>query len=89
VGVRDERCPAYLGNSGRQPGTYKDIDPRASFEDAMKPKKIDTIEDALELVIDLASQNVIDKFDNPSEYRRQSAALKLVQETFSKSGDRL
>lgn len=52
----------------------------------IKPTKADDIDAALELVIELAEQNVIDKFDNPSEYRRQMAALKLVRETFSKSG---
>lgn len=52
----------------------------------IRPTKADDIDGALELVIELAEQNVIDRYDNPSEYRRQMAALKLVRETFSKSG---
>jgi hypothetical protein len=48
----------------------------------IKPNETDQIKSALELVVDLAEQNVIDKFDNPSEYRRQTAALRLVRETF-------
>ena len=43
------------------------------------------IDAAIELVIDLAEQNVIDVYDNPSEYRRQMAALKLVRETFRRA----
>lgn len=45
------------------------------------------IDAALELVISLAFQNTTDRHDNPREYRRQMAALKLVRETFSKSGE--
>lgn len=45
------------------------------------------ITSALALVIDLAAQNIIDQYDNPTEYRRQSAALKLVRETFGKPGE--
>jgi hypothetical protein len=52
----------------------------------IKPTKNDDIDDALQLVIELAFQNTIDRFDNPAEYRRQMAALKLVKETFSRSG---
>jgi hypothetical protein len=44
------------------------------------------IDAALQLVIELAEQNVIGKYDNPREYRRQSRALKLVKETFNVSG---
>ena len=54
----------------------------------IKPTPADDIEAALELVIDLAFQNTIDRFDNPKEYRRQTAALRLVEETFIKNGDR-
>ena len=52
----------------------------------IKPTETDEIEAALDLVLDLAEQNIIDKFDNPREYRRQSAAVKLVRETFGKRG---
>lgn len=45
------------------------------------------IDAALELVMSLAFQNTTDRHDNPREYRRQMAALKLVRETFSKSGE--
>lgn len=55
----------------------------------IKPTKNDDIDAALELVIELAFQNTTDRYDNPAEYRRQSAAIKLVKETFSRSGDRL
>jgi hypothetical protein len=47
-----------------------------------QPNETDKINAALELVFDLASQNVIDVLDNPGEHRRQMAALDLVQETF-------
>ena len=53
----------------------------------IKPTKADDIDAALALVLDLAEQNVIDRYDNPTEYRRQMAALKLVRETFCKSGE--
>jgi hypothetical protein len=46
------------------------------------------IDAALELIIELASQNIVDRYDNPAEYRRQMAALRLVKETFNR-GDRL
>jgi hypothetical protein len=46
------------------------------------------INDAIELVLDLAFQNVVDRLDNPGEYRRQMAAIRLVQDTFTKTGDR-
>ena len=55
----------------------------------IKPTKNDDIDAALDLVIELAFQNTTDRYDNPSEYRRQSAAIKLVQDTFSRSGARL
>ena len=54
----------------------------------LKTKAPYEIDDALELVIDLASQNIVDRYDNPAEYRRQMAALRLVKETFNR-GDRL
>ena len=53
----------------------------------IKPTKNDDIDAALDLVIDLAFQNTIDRYDNPSEYRRQKAAIELVKETFTKNGD--
>lgn len=53
----------------------------------IKPTETDQLNAALELVCDLAEQNVIDRFDNPSEYRRQTAALKLVRETFRREGE--
>jgi hypothetical protein len=53
----------------------------------VKPNTHDDIEIALELVLDLAFQNIIDKFDNPREYHRQMAAYKLVKQTFSRTGD--
>ena len=55
----------------------------------IKPTKNDDIDAALELVTELAFQNTCDRYDNPSEYRRQMAAIKLIKETFSRSGDRL
>ena len=55
----------------------------------IKPTKNDDIDEALQLVIELAFQNTIDRFENPSEYRRQMAAIKLVEETFNRNGDRL
>jgi hypothetical protein len=53
----------------------------------IKPTKNDDIDAALDVVIELAFQNTIDRFDNPGEYRRQMAAIKLVKDTFSKSGE--
>ena len=53
----------------------------------IKPNANDEIDAALELVIDLAFQNTVDRYDNPKEYRRQMAAIKLVKDTFTKSGD--
>ena len=53
----------------------------------IKPTKADDIDASLDLVLELAFQNMVDRFDNPSEYRRQMAAYKLVKDTFSKSGD--
>ena len=54
----------------------------------IKPTRNDDIDAAIELILDLAFQNVVDRFDNPSEYRRQMAAYKLVQETFCINGER-
>jgi hypothetical protein len=48
----------------------------------IKPTETDVLNDALALVIELAFQNVIDRLDNPREYRRQMAAVHLVQQTF-------
>lgn len=49
----------------------------------IKPNETDELKSAMELVYDLAFQNVIDRFDNPSEYRRQTKALELFRTTFS------
>lgn len=53
-----------------------------------KPPTRSDIENALDLVISLAEQNVVDWCDNPTECRRQMVALRLVKETFNR-GDRL
>lgn len=53
----------------------------------IRPSAADDIDAALELVIDLAFQGIVDKLDNPKEYRRQMAAVKLVKATFSKGGE--
>jgi hypothetical protein len=55
----------------------------------IKPTKNDDIDAALELVTELAFQNTCDRYDNPGEYRRQMAAIKLVKETFNRGGERL
>jgi hypothetical protein len=47
----------------------------------------DDIDAALDLVIELAFQNTTDRYDNPGEYRRQSAAIKLVKDTFTRGGE--
>lgn len=52
----------------------------------IRPTPADDLDAAIELVLDLAFQNIVDRFDNPGEYRRQMAAYKLVRETFSKTG---
>lgn len=44
------------------------------------------IDAALELVIDLAEQGMTDRYENPTRYRREAAALKLVRETFNRGG---
>jgi hypothetical protein len=48
----------------------------------IKPTETDHINAALGLVIELAFQNIVDRLDNPREYRRQMAAVRLVQQTF-------
>ena len=53
----------------------------------IKPTRADDIDAAIELILDLAFQNIADRLDNPSEYRRQMAAYKLVKSTFSRNGD--
>ena len=52
-----------------------------------KPARADDIDAAIELVLNLAYQNLADRLDNPSEYRRQLAAYELVHDTFSRNGD--
>jgi hypothetical protein len=54
----------------------------------IKPTAADDIDAALELVIDLAFQNTVDRYDNPNEYRRQMRAIRLVEETFIRDGNR-
>lgn len=36
--------------------------------------------DALQIVIDLARQNIVDKLDNPEEHERQSTACDIVED---------
>lgn len=52
-----------------------------------RPKRDDDLDEALELVLQLAFQNTTDRRENPSEYRRQMAAIELVEETFSITGE--
>jgi hypothetical protein len=52
-----------------------------------KIKDASDIDAAIELVLELAFQNTTDRYDNPSRYRAEMAALKLVRETFTKSGE--
>lgn len=51
------------------------------------PRTANELGDAIELVLDLAFQNTVDKFDNPNEYRRQRAAIRLIEQTFSRTGE--
>jgi len=53
----------------------------------IKPTKSDDIDAAISMVLDLAIQGAVDKYDNPSEYRRQMTAIHLVGETFLRTGD--
>ena len=53
----------------------------------IRPTKNDDIDAALELVMDMAFQGAVDKYDNPRDYQRQMKALKLVRETFSRAGE--
>ena len=53
----------------------------------IKPTKSDDIDEALEIVLDLAFQGVNDKYDNPKAYRRQMEAIRLVREIFCRSGE--
>lgn len=52
-----------------------------------RAKRDSAIDNALELVLILAFQNTTDRLENPSEYRRQMAAIELVEETFSITGE--
>jgi len=52
-----------------------------------KVKNAADIDAALQLVLELAFQNTTDRYDNPSRYRAEMAALKLVRDTFTKSGE--
>lgn len=53
----------------------------------IKPTANDDIDAALEMVIDMAFQGAVDKYDNPTEYRKQMAAIRLIKETFCRSGE--
>lgn len=53
----------------------------------IKPTKADDIDAALELVCELAFQNTCDRYENPTRYRAEMAAINLVKETFTKSGE--
>ncbi|HEY2245688.1 MAG TPA: hypothetical protein VGH47_15970 [Xanthobacteraceae bacterium] len=44
------------------------------------------IEAALQIVIELAFQNTIDRLENPTRYRQEMAAIDLVRDTFSRAG---
>ena len=52
-----------------------------------RPKRDRDLDAALELVVQLAFQNTVDRYDNPAEYRRQIEAIELVEETFSITGE--
>lgn len=54
----------------------------------IKPTASDEIDAAIELVLELAFQNTTDRYDNPARYKREMDAIKLVRETFTKSGER-
>lgn len=45
------------------------------------------IDAAIRLVLELAFQNTTDRFDNPERFNRELAAIKLVERTFTKSGE--
>lgn len=51
----------------------------------IKPSRDDELDAALELVCELAFQNTTDRYDNPSRYRREMAAINLVKETFRRA----
>ena len=53
----------------------------------IKPTKNDNIDEALEIVLDLAFQGVNDKYDNPRAYKRQMDAIRMIRETFCRSGE--
>ena len=53
----------------------------------IKPSPKDDIDAALELVIEMAFQGAVDRYDNPRDYKRQMEALRLVRETFCRSGE--
>lgn len=48
----------------------------------IKPTKVDDINEAIGMVLDLAFQGATDRYDNPTRYRREMAAIRLVKETF-------
>lgn len=52
-----------------------------------RPKRDNDLDEALELVLLLAFQNTTDRLENPGEYRRQMAAIELVEQTFSITGE--
>lgn len=53
----------------------------------IKPTQRNELDDAFEIVLDLAFQNIVDKFDNPTQYRKQMAAYKLIRNTFTREGE--
>lgn len=52
-----------------------------------RPERDRDLDAALELVVQLAFQNTVDRYDNPTEYRRQMKAIELIEETFSVTGE--
>ena len=52
-----------------------------------RPKRDSDLDAAMELVLRLAFQNTTDRFENPSRYREEMAAIELVEETFSITGE--
>lgn len=52
-----------------------------------RPKRDSDLDAALELVLQLAFQNTTDRFENPGRYREELAAIELVEQTFSITGE--
>lgn len=47
----------------------------------------DDIGAAVQIVLDLAIQGTTDRYDNPTRYRREMAAINLVRQTLTQSGE--